>query len=258
MEVLADTEDESDSTVQCGTLVEFYRRLDTMIKMVGDPDSGSEQVSWFRISLDEEVGYVLEKEVPIDLILKEYGLETETAIPACDGANGNAKVEFHPGGKLTLDIALLETRYVFCGAQGESTNSEAYYGRLEDGEEYFKSGEVKIESWSDACFAADKTERKSMSGCVVAIDGAVVLWSCKKQTDVSLSTMQTEFIAASHNGAGMLKLSCLHLRQAFGWRCILSQALRETVLTTNLRQAIHRSILGPRCLVSVMTKENSL
>ena len=40
MEVLADTEDESDSTVQCGTLVEFYRRLDTMIKMVGDPDSG--------------------------------------------------------------------------------------------------------------------------------------------------------------------------------------------------------------------------
>ena len=70
-----------------------------------------------------------------------------------------------------------------------------------------QSGEVKIESWSDACFAADKTERKSMSGCVVAIDGAVVLWSCKKQTDVSLSTMQTEFIAASHNGAGMLKLS---------------------------------------------------
>ena len=33
---------------------------------------------------------------------------------------------------------------------------------------------VKLESWSDAGFAVDKANRKSVSGCVVTMDGAVV------------------------------------------------------------------------------------
>ena len=44
------------------------------------------------------------------------------------------------------------------------------------------SGDVKIKSGSDADFAADKAERKSVSGCVVMKDSAVVFWSCKKPT----------------------------------------------------------------------------
>nr|CCA27109.1 AlNc14C457G11766 [Albugo laibachii Nc14] len=36
------------------------------------------------------------------------------------------------------------------------------------------SGDVKIESWSEADFAADKSDRKSVSGYVVMGDGAVV------------------------------------------------------------------------------------
>nr|CCA16050.1 gagpol polyprotein putative [Albugo laibachii Nc14] len=107
-----------------------------------------------RISLDEEVGYVLDQEVSINLLLKEYGLEKENGI----------------------------------GGVGAS------------------SGVVMIESWSDADFAADKSDRKSVSGCVVMIDGAVVLWSCKKQTGVSLSTMEAEFIAASQAGRELLGL----------------------------------------------------
>ena len=41
-----------------------------------------------------------------------------------------------------------------------------------------ESGEVKairLASWSDADFAADKTERKSVLGCVITMDGAAVL-----------------------------------------------------------------------------------
>nr|CCA28192.1 PREDICTED: similar to retrotransposon protein putati [Albugo laibachii Nc14] len=77
------------------------------------------------------------------------------------------------------------------------------------------SGDVKIESWSDADFAADKSDRKSVSGCVVMIDGAVVLWSCKKQNGVSLSTMEAEFIVASQPG-----LKLLGLRELYQELCI--------------------------------------
>ena len=54
---------------------------------------------------------------------------------------------------------------------------------------------IQIESWSDADFATDKSDNKSVSECVLTMDGAVVPWACKKQTDVSLNTMEAEFIA---------------------------------------------------------------
>ena len=38
------------------------------------------------------------------------------------------------------------------------------------------------------------------------MDGAVVSWTCKKQTGVSLSTMEAEFIAASQAGRELLGL----------------------------------------------------
>nr|CCA20625.1 hypothetical protein ALNC14_067680 [Albugo laibachii Nc14] len=129
-----------------------------------------------RISLDEEVWYVLDQEMSIDLLLKEYGLET---------ANG-----------------------------GRLEDGEAYF-KVQEGEQMFKlkiggvgvsSGDVKIEIWSEADFAADKCDRNSVSGCVKMIDGAVALWSCKKQTGASLSTMEAEFIAVLQAGRELLVL----------------------------------------------------
>ena len=58
------------------------------------------------------------------------------------------------------------------------------------------SEDVRVECWSDANFTASKADRKSMSGCVLTVDGAVVLWLCKNQSGVSLSTMEAEFISA--------------------------------------------------------------
>ena len=40
----------------------------------------------------------------------------------------------------------------------------------------------------------------------MTMDGAVVQWVCKKQTGVSLSTMEAEFMPASHVGREMLGL----------------------------------------------------
>ena len=66
---------------------------------------------------------------------------------------------------------------------------------------------IQILSWSDADFAADKSDRKSVSGCVLTMDGAVVSWACKKQTGVSLSTIGAELIAASQAGCELLGLN---------------------------------------------------
>ena len=68
------------------------------------------------------------------------------------------------------------------------------------------SNTVVLCCWSDAEFAADKDDMKSVSGGVVTVDGAVVQWVCKKQTGVSLLTMEAEFTSASHIGRKMLGL----------------------------------------------------
>ena len=54
-------------------------------------------------------------------------------------------------------------------------------------------------SWIDSDFAADKVDRNFVKGGVVTMDGAFVQWICKKQTGVSLSTMEaeSEFISSS-------------------------------------------------------------
>ncbi|KAE8904952.1 hypothetical protein PF005_g3499 [Phytophthora fragariae] len=57
---------------------------------------------------------------------------------------------------------------------------------------------LRLEGFSGADFAADKTDRKSVTGSAVLIDGMPILWVCKKQSGVALSTMEAEFTAASH------------------------------------------------------------
>lgn len=66
------------------------------------------------------------------------------------------------------------------------------------------SQDVQVECWSDADYAAGKTDRMSVSVCVLTMNGAVVLWLCKKQSGVSLSTMEAEFISASQAGRELL------------------------------------------------------
>ena len=52
-----------------------------------------------------------------------------------------------------------------------------------------------IAGFSDADWAGDHDDRKSTSGFVFMIRGAVISWNSKKQTCVALSTAEAEYIA---------------------------------------------------------------
>ena len=72
--------------------------------------------------------------------------------------------------------------------------------------------------WNDADFAADKYDRKSVSGGVVTMDEAIVQWVCKKQTGISLSMMEAKLTSASHVGRELLGLRELVHEVVFRWR----------------------------------------
>lgn len=63
---------------------------------------------------------------------------------------------------------------------------------------------ISLESHSDADFAADKDDRKSLTGGVICLNGMAVSWLCKKQGGVSLSTVEAEFFSASHMARELL------------------------------------------------------
>lgn len=55
----------------------------------------------------------------------------------------------------------------------------------------------ELTGYSDADYAGDQETRRSTSGYVFTLNGGCVTWSPKRQTSVSLSTTEAEFIAAS-------------------------------------------------------------
>ncbi|GMF52339.1 unnamed protein product [Phytophthora fragariaefolia] len=63
---------------------------------------------------------------------------------------------------------------------------------------------VVVEGYSDADFAGDRVDCKSVSGGVLMVCGMMVGWICKKQSSVALSTMEAELVAASQVTAEML------------------------------------------------------
>ncbi|POM76760.1 Polyprotein [Phytophthora palmivora] len=67
------------------------------------------------------------------------------------------------------------------------------YGLLLDG----KSREVMYEVYTDASFACQSKERKSITGYVIKMTGCSISWCSSKQGSVSLSTAEAELIALS-------------------------------------------------------------
>ncbi|KAG2962578.1 Retrovirus-related Pol polyprotein from transposon TNT 1-94 [Phytophthora cactorum] len=62
----------------------------------------------------------------------------------------------------------------------------------------FKSGDnIDFRGYSDADWAGDLADRKSTSGYTFMLMGAPVSWGSKKQSSVSLSTSEAEYIALS-------------------------------------------------------------
>jgi len=52
-------------------------------------------------------------------------------------------------------------------------------------------------AYVDSDWAGDWADRKSISGYTILLDGGAISWGSKKQSSMSLSTVEVEFIAAS-------------------------------------------------------------
>ena len=62
---------------------------------------------------------------------------------------------------------------------------------------------LSLKAFIDSDWAGDRVDRKSISGFIVMLDPGAVYWGSKKQTSVSLSTVEAEFVAASTAVRGM-------------------------------------------------------
>ncbi|GAU24937.1 hypothetical protein TSUD_311720 [Trifolium subterraneum] len=70
-------------------------------------------------------------------------------------------------------------------------------GSLDFGILYKTNCELTLEGWSDSDYAGDLDDRKNTSGYVFMIGSSPISWSSKKQTIVTLSTTEAEYVSAA-------------------------------------------------------------
>lgn len=60
-----------------------------------------------------------------------------------------------------------------------------------------RNGNLKLIGYSDSDHAGDKDDRRSTSGYVFILQGTAVLWKSNKQTMVTLSSTEAEYVGSS-------------------------------------------------------------
>jgi hypothetical protein len=73
---------------------------------------------------------------------------------------------------------------------------------------------LALSGYTDADFAARGSDRKSISAATIYLNGMLIHWYCTKQDNVSLSTMESEFVAAARGVQELL--GCRELLQEIG------------------------------------------
>jgi hypothetical protein len=73
---------------------------------------------------------------------------------------------------------------------------------------------LALSAYTDADFATKESDRKSISAATIHLNGILIHWYCTKQNSVSLSTMESEFIAAARGAQELL--GCHELLQELG------------------------------------------
>ena len=96
---------------------------------------------------------------------------------------------------------------------------------------YSRTPPLELLGFSDASYASDPDDRKSMSGYLFFLSNALISWSAHKQSIVALSTMESEYIALS-NAA----------KEAIFLRKLLSSLMvhptRPTIINTDSASAL--------------------
>ena len=90
-------------------------------------------------------------------------------------------------------------------------------GTKEHGIRYQPNDEINFGGYSDADWAGDHLDRKSTSGYAFVLLGGPISWGSKKQSSVSLSTSEAEYIALSlaiQEGKWIHRLLCEILKAA--------------------------------------------
>jgi len=64
----------------------------------------------------------------------------------------------------------------------------------------------RLWGWVDADYAGCQDTRRSHTGYVLMLNGAAISWRSKRQATVSLSSAESEFIAASQYGQEVVYL----------------------------------------------------
>ena len=70
---------------------------------------------------------------------------------------------------------------------------------------------LRLVSYADADFAEDVEDRKSIRAGIQFGNGLIAGWYCRKQTAVSLSTAEAEFVSAAAGGVDILGVKELML-----------------------------------------------
>ena len=83
---------------------------------------------------------------------------------------------------------------------------------------------LSFSACSDADFIADLEDRKSVSAVLAYLNGMLITWVCNKQDNLSLSTMESEFVAAAR--AAQEILGCIELVHEIGYRVVSPALLR--------------------------------
>lgn len=75
---------------------------------------------------------------------------------------------------------------------------------------YVKNEDVSLHTYSDADWAGDSNDRKSMSGSVTLYCNKAVAWFSRKQNCIALSTVEAEYIAGATSACDLLYMKGLY------------------------------------------------
>ena len=69
-------------------------------------------------------------------------------------------------------------------------------GTLDYGLRYASSGEIKLHGYTYSYWPGSSKGRKSTLGCFFSLGSCMISWVSRKQTNIALSTVEAEYIAA--------------------------------------------------------------